>query len=112
MFPGVLIMNQKPFTYNADGGSFNRTTGLFEPGSANNQTVNGTLLPIRQEVLRYDVNGAYSIDNYSFYTKSDLVKNATISGTEGTFTVQDTKSYSRFADYRHYIVRRAGVVNE
>ena len=68
----------------------------------------GIILPLTEDDIRYSENGTYSAKDRKVYTTSNLENGQRIKYKGITYTIQNFKDYSDYADVNIYFARWAG----
>ena len=113
-FPSIQLprFTTETMSYtNLTGGSYN-SNGKFVPGTSNTITFNGTLLPLTDTDLKYDIGGTYTSQDYKLYCTVDFNESQIFTYDGNRYEIQQADDRFTFANYRRYIVRRVGDVVE
>ena len=113
-FPKIKIPTgvTELITYqNTTGGSYNNS-GKWVSGVSVTITFRGTILPLTEKDLQYDINGTYTENHYKLYTTEEFENSQIITHNSLNYEIQEQDDRLSFANYRKYIIRRVEVINE
>jgi len=91
-------------SYQQSEGQWN-DEGDYVPGSTIPVYMDGILLPLTQNDLKYSEAGTYSTQDKKMYTQEQLEIGQTITYKHITYTIQSFKDYSDYADVYIYLAR-------
>lgn len=94
-----------PFTFTkVEEGSW-QSNGDYIPGGATTVQMEGIILPLTEDDLRYSEAGSYSVKDKKIYTTDPLENGQVIEYKGDTYTIQSFKDYSEYADVYIYLAR-------
>ena len=91
------------------------TEGYYDPskggewveGKIEKRQIEGAVVPLSNEDLRYDQGGTYSFEDRKLYCYVDIAKGEKIKHKEKDYTVLERRDYSDFdAELRIYFIKR------
>ena len=113
-FPNIRILPRitESISYvNVTGGSYNNS-GQWIPGTSDTITFLGTILPLTDKDLEFDLGGTYTRNDYKLYTTEEFNVTQRITHNSINYEIQSKDDRLSFANYRRYIIRRVEDVNE
>jgi len=108
-FPEFLLQD---ITYKENINGYYDEYGQWIKNTDTETNFKGVILPLNEEDLKLDVNGTYTKHDYKLYTKTSLSLSQNIVHNSITYEIQSKINYLNNTDFRRYIIRRVGDVNE
>ena len=83
--------------------------GIWVPEEIEEIEIEGAVVPLTNEDLRFDEGGTYSFEDRKLYCYKEISKGEKIKHKEKIYTVIEKKDYSDFAEgLSIYFLKRAG----
>jgi len=109
-FSRLIVKHSTSFTvieeteghYDQDNG------GVWVPGTEQESTVTGAVLPLSSDELRYDQNGTYATADRKIYIYTELKKGQRVIHNGKEYTIHEDKNYSPQAGVYIYYAKRVG----
>ena len=93
------------------------SSGHYENGqwiidTSDVQEISGAIFPLTEKELSQDVNGTYTRMHYKVYVYTELEISQKIRHNGIDYEIMEKLDYITETNFRRYIVRRVGVVDE
>lgn len=86
--------------------------GMWVPGTEQEVTVTGAVLPLSTKELRYDQNGIYTTADRKIYVYTKLKDGQRLNYDGKEYTIHEEKDYSLQSGVYIYYAKRAGDVDD
>lgn len=83
--------------------------GIWVPGTGQEITLDGAILPLSSDELRHDANGTYTTADRKIFVYTELKKGQRINHKGKEYTIHEDKDYSSQSGVYVYYAKRAGV---
>lgn len=90
--------------YDQQDGYYNNE-GKWIEGVETPRAMNGIILPLSNDELRFEANGAYTRKDRKVYTTTPLEMGQKLDCNNQTFTVDSEKPYNEYADVYIYFAK-------
>lgn len=102
-YPAYIIRDMEGYYDYSNG-------GVWVDGIPYEIILEGAVVPLSNEDLKYDENGTYSSEDRKLYTYTEVAKGEKIRHKDLIYTVQEKKDYTDFdLDLNIYFMKRADV---
>ncbi|MDQ0299641.1 hypothetical protein J2S78_002061 [Salibacterium salarium] len=87
---------------------FNQETGLYESSDPVEEPVQGIILPLNNDEMKYGEVGTYTVQDRKVYVSFPLKVGQQIKYKDDRYTIRAEKDYGDLADVYIYFAKRVG----
>lgn len=83
--------------------------GIWVPGIVEEIQIEGAVVPLTNEDLKYDEGGTYNLEDRKLYCYKEIAKGEKIKHKDKVYTVLEERDYEDFdVDLKIYVIKRGG----